>query len=247
MYKSALHQTKKFIPCRSLIFSKTAYSKFIENTNKKFKFSNFLHQNVLDQPNNLNNNIKRLFHSISQHNKQNKPLEDLHDEKKIVSTQIEIKEIKKSTIKKFLSDLLNRLRNLFPHAKLSLQYNTGGEEGYDPDYNIPAIYVLLAINVIMFILICLSRRKQWVVDHFMLTAQNIRKHKYYTMLTSAFTHINVLHIFVNMLAFVSTRHSFEWLGRSGNRHIYLLYIAGAIVGSLFLMIEKQLKGRYNYT
>lgn len=100
-------------------------------------------------------------------------------------------------LNKYLNYFINQSRNMFPHRKVSVQDNTGGEQGFDPRMKLSAFAVLFAINTIVFIIIFSDERKQgrpkkWVEDHLMVTANNIKQHRYYTLLTSAFTHPNIM-------------------------------------------------------
>ncbi len=88
---------------------------------------------------------------------------------------------------------------------------------------------LIAVNVAVFVLWHASGNQgvNFMVDHFLVSGLAISEHRYWTLLTSAFSHTDTWHLLFNCIAL--------WVfggavGRSdGARAILQLYIAGALI------------------
>jgi membrane associated rhomboid family serine protease len=96
-----------------------------------------------------------------------------------------------------------------------------------------AVKVLLIANAVVFLLWQLAGfRNDWLFEHFTVSADGVLNHlRVHTLVTSAFSHVDLLHLAVNML-FV------WWLGQEleesyyGARNFVFLYLLGAVCASL---------------
>lgn len=89
-------------------------------------------------------------------------------------------------------------------------------------------YVLIAVNVVMF---ALEKALPNVYEDFVLWPAGIAAYdEYYRLFTSAFLHVDVMHIVFNMWALYVTGPALEhWLGRSRFVAVYLLSALGGSV------------------
>jgi membrane associated rhomboid family serine protease len=100
---------------------------------------------------------------------------------------------------------------------------------------------LMATNVAVFILVTLWSNRNAERDHFVVSLNNMSHGRIYTMITSAFTHFDVMHILVNMFVF----HGFASQIESflGPKKLLQLCLLGGMCASAMFLAEKG----YRYT
>ncbi|KAL7599722.1 RHOMBOID-like protein 12, mitochondrial [Lactuca sativa] len=93
---------------------------------------------------------------------------------------------------------------------------------------------LIVTNVAVFLLWRVADRK-FMMQNFMIQLDNFKSGRFHTMITAAFSHIEVGHIISNMIGLY-------FFGRSigqqfGPEFLLKLYLAGAFVGSAFFLVH----------
>jgi len=112
------------------------------------------------------------------------------------------------------------------------------------------LWGLIGVNVLVYVAWQLAIRQGegsfWVeamADHFLVSLQAMRAGRVWTLLTSAFSHIDPFHLFVNMLAlWVFGRDVYRVTGARGFLH---LYVVGALIASLGHVAYSLLSGSPN--
>jgi len=94
-----------------------------------------------------------------------------------------------------------------------------------------AIYPLIGANVAVFVFWCTSDNKRFMYDNFATSGRNLTEDRWWTLVTSAFSHQHPIHLIVNM-------YSLKVLGTGVQQAIrvrpfILLYLMGAVGASLF--------------
>ncbi|CAM8900238.1 unnamed protein product [Rhodiola kirilowii] len=93
---------------------------------------------------------------------------------------------------------------------------------------------LIAANVAVFMLWRVADQ-EFMFNNFTLSLNNFKSGRVHTMITSAFSHIDVGHIVSNMVGLYFFGTS---IGRYfGSEYLVKLYLAGAIGGSIFYLIQ----------
>ena len=103
-------------------------------------------------------------------------------------------------------------------------------------------YILIAINVIMFILVSIfSGGKDNLEALVRFGALNktlvVNNHEYYRLLTSAFLHLDIMHLFLNMYALFIIGKDIE--NYFGKIKYLLIYLFSSLTGSLVSLIFLQ--------
>ena len=103
-------------------------------------------------------------------------------------------------------------------------------------------YILIAINVIMFILVSIfSAGKDNLEALVRFGALNktlvVNNHEYYRLLTSAFLHLDIMHLFLNMYALFIIGKDIE--NYFGKIKYLLIYLFSALTGSLVSLVFLQ--------
>ncbi|KAK1699416.1 hypothetical protein QYE76_016113 [Lolium multiflorum] len=102
-----------------------------------------------------------------------------------------------------------------------------------------AVLMLMVANVAVYML-WQKADPTFMRDHFTISLENLSSGRLHTLLTSAFSHAEPRHLFNNMMClffFGSTISS-----SFGPAFLSKLYIAGALVGSTFYLVEKAFAG-----
>ncbi|MCI8346819.1 MAG: rhomboid family intramembrane serine protease [Bacilli bacterium] len=95
-------------------------------------------------------------------------------------------------------------------------------------------YILIAMNVIIYLCCVLFGSYDHVLDQFCIFAPLIRSGQYYRLLTGAFLHANILHLGFNCYALYVIGTQLEsYLGRI---KYLIIYLFSAITGALFSML-----------
>jgi len=95
-------------------------------------------------------------------------------------------------------------------------------------------YVLIAINVLLYLLPILLGYYNEIVIRFCMHGPSIRAGEYYRLITACFLHGNIMHLFFNMYALYVIGSQIEnYLGRI--KYLVIFFISG-ILGNLFSMI-----------
>ncbi|XVF54207.1 hypothetical protein PTKIN_Ptkin05aG0161900 [Pterospermum kingtungense] len=93
---------------------------------------------------------------------------------------------------------------------------------------------LIITNVAVFLLWRIADR-QFMVNNFMISLDNFKSGHLHTLITSAFSHIDIEHIVSNMIGLYFFGYS---IGRTlGPEYLLKLYLAGAIGGSVFYLVH----------
>ena len=95
----------------------------------------------------------------------------------------------------------------------------------------PAVKVLIAINVAVYVAWqLLGRDGPIMADHFLVSSAHLGALRFWTLVTSAFSHVAPEHLLFNLFAlWVFGRHV---EGVIGSRGLVNLYLAGGVVASL---------------
>ncbi|XP_038687896.1 RHOMBOID-like protein 12, mitochondrial isoform X2 [Tripterygium wilfordii] len=100
-----------------------------------------------------------------------------------------------------------------------------------------AVFGLIVANVAVFMLWRIADRR-FMVENFMISLDNIKSGRVHTMITSAFSHIDLEHIISNMIGLYFFGMN---IGRTfGPEFLLKLYLAGAIGGSVFYLVHHAL-------
>ncbi|KAK8569404.1 hypothetical protein V6N13_046463 [Hibiscus sabdariffa] len=93
---------------------------------------------------------------------------------------------------------------------------------------------LVLTNVVVFLLWRIADRR-FMVDNFMVSLDNFKSGRLHTLITSAFSHIDIGHIVSNMIGLYFFGCN---IGRTfGPEYLLKLYLAGAIGGSIFYLVH----------
>ncbi|XWS51040.1 hypothetical protein CRYUN_Cryun12cG0142000 [Craigia yunnanensis] len=91
---------------------------------------------------------------------------------------------------------------------------------------------LIITNVAVFLLSRIADR-QFMMNNFMISLDNFKSGRLHTLITSAFSHIDIEHIVSNMIGLYFFGYN---IGRIfGPEYLLKLYLAGAIGGSVFYL------------
>lgn len=92
--------------------------------------------------------------------------------------------------------------------------------------------ILIALNVIMFLLSVFDY--SFVINTFANYYLNVKNGEIYRLITAAFVHANVLHIFFNMYALYALGPQIEKF--YGRKRYLLIYLGSALLGSLLSIV-----------
>lgn len=98
-------------------------------------------------------------------------------------------------------------------------------------------YVLIAINVIVFLFGFLLNQGDLLVNLFANYGPYVVNGDYYRLITSAFVHVNIMHILFNMYALYILGSQAE--GFFGKGKFLIIYILSALSGSLLSILLNQ--------
>lgn len=97
------------------------------------------------------------------------------------------------------------------------------------------VYSLIIANVAVFMLWRVAD-PQFMRNHFMISLDNVTSGRLHTLITSAFSHIDVGHLISNMIGLYFFGMN---IGRAfGPEFLLMLYLAGALGGSIFFLVHK---------
>lgn len=97
------------------------------------------------------------------------------------------------------------------------------------------VLMLIGANVAVFMLWRLAD-PMFMRNHFMISLDNFKSGRLHTLLTSAFSHAEADHLFTNMIGLYFFGTSIA--NMFGPAFLLKLYIAGALAGSAFFLLEK---------
>ncbi|XP_021761453.1 RHOMBOID-like protein 12, mitochondrial isoform X1 [Chenopodium quinoa] len=142
----------------------------------------------------------------------------------------------KGSIKSFLGSRVGFLTTHFSKIKGPIQQRgwsswTPGYSGYSSD---SVVYGLIFANAAIFLLWRVLPR-DFMFRNFTISVDNIKSGRIHTLLTSAFSHINMEHIGSNMLGLYFFGSSIGSV--FGPEYLLKLYVAGAVVGSIFYLVH----------
>nr|AIY60679.1 rhomboid protein Illhe_PARL [Illicium henryi] len=101
---------------------------------------------------------------------------------------------------------------------------------------------LITANVGVFILWRIADRK-FMVENFMISVNNIMSGRLHTLVTSAFSHIELGHLVANMFGLYLFGNTIG--NMFGPKFLLKLYLAGAIGGSVFFVLHKLYMGKHD--
>ncbi len=97
-----------------------------------------------------------------------------------------------------------------------------------------SVHVLIFINVLVFLAWFKASQSpeqlQWMSDHFLVSGESLREGRYWTLITSAFSHNLLIHIVLNMLVLNSFGPIIESI--LGIARFLNFYFIAAIVSSI---------------
>ncbi|RLN23838.1 RHOMBOID-like protein 12, mitochondrial [Panicum miliaceum] len=97
------------------------------------------------------------------------------------------------------------------------------------------VLTLVGVNVTVFMLWCVAD-PGFMRRHFMISLDNFKRGRLHTLLTSAFSHAESHHLISNMIGLYFFGTS---IARTfGPAFVLKLYVAGALTGSAFFLLEK---------
>ena len=92
--------------------------------------------------------------------------------------------------------------------------------------------ILIALNIIMFLLSVIDY--SFVINTFANYYLNVKNGEVYRLITAAFVHANILHIFFNMYALYALGPQIEKF--YGRKRYLLIYLGSALLGSLLSVV-----------
>ncbi|KAJ4713222.1 Rhomboid-like protein [Melia azedarach] len=96
------------------------------------------------------------------------------------------------------------------------------------------VYGLILANTAVFLLWRVADKK-FMMNNFTISLDNVKNGRVHTLITSAFSHVDVEHIVSNMIGLYFFGMS---IGRTlGSEYLLKLYLAGAIGGSIFYLVH----------
>lgn len=106
--------------------------------------------------------------------------------------------------------------------------------GFGPNLTMTA--KILIANIAVFVLMQIWGDPEQEMKHFAVSLNNVSHGRIYTMITSAFTHFDMLHILVNMYVFFSFASQFEMI--FGPKRLLQLCILGGVCASTAYLAER---------
>ncbi|XP_004508660.1 RHOMBOID-like protein 12, mitochondrial [Cicer arietinum] len=102
------------------------------------------------------------------------------------------------------------------------------------------VLVLIVANVAVF-LFWRTANKNFMLNNFTISLDNIKSGRLHTLITNAFSHVNSGHLIFNMIGLyffgVNIASNF------GNEFLLKLYLAGAIGGAVFFLVHQAYKAQ----
>ncbi|KAG9138065.1 hypothetical protein Leryth_001321 [Lithospermum erythrorhizon] len=148
-------------------------------------------------------------------------------------------------VKHFLTNILSKCQNkgvyrtLYGDVKALFStrsfhslnsYNRGWRSGSQRLTSDGVIWTLILSNVAVFMLWRVADRS-FMTKNFMISIDNLKNGRIHTLITHAFSHMDMSHLFSNMLGLYFFGTS---IGRNfGPKYLLKLYLAGAVVGAVF--------------
>ncbi|KAH9845189.1 RHOMBOID-like protein 12, mitochondrial [Teratosphaeria destructans] len=111
-----------------------------------------------------------------------------------------------------------------------------------------AIYVIISLNTAVFAAwqYATVTRDSGIIrlleDHFLLSERNVKAGRYWTLVTSAFSHIHLWHFALNMMTFRTFATVLMWAG-VGATQLVTLTMGSALLGSLSMLWHYRTRGR----
>ncbi|KAF0979526.1 hypothetical protein FDP41_001443 [Naegleria fowleri] len=132
-------------------------------------------------------------------------------------------------------ELKRKISNVFGGHRYSYyEYSSYGSGGEGSGFRFTNIQKIIALNVAVFVLANLFLTRQDILANLGVSLDNIKHGKIYTMFTSMFTHIDLIHIFMNMYAL-------SQLGKMmpmTRRLLWPAYIFCGLVASSVYLLDK---------
>lgn len=115
----------------------------------------------------------------------------------------------------------------------NIRDNEKVEQVFKPKY--PVItYILILLNVFMYIFPILYNKEQSLLEHFCIYGDFVRNGEYYRLLTGTFLHANIIHLLCNMYALYILGTQLESF--VGKIKFLIIYLFSALTGSLLSLI-----------
>ncbi|KAL9647303.1 hypothetical protein ABK040_011670 [Willaertia magna] len=147
------------------------------------------------------------------------------------------KNIKKNIFLSKLNDFINNLKNRFfrqnsyEYYRYESSYGSGGGFNYNRLTNVQK---LIIVNVAVFIISHFLLSPSNLANHFGCSVENLMQGRLYTLFTCIFSHVDFLHLFVNMF-------SLSQIGKMvpmTRRLLVPCYIFCGLVSSLVFITDK---------
>lgn len=94
----------------------------------------------------------------------------------------------------------------------------------------PVVPILLALNVVVFLMWLLLGQSPFMMDNFLISWSALAAGRYWTLLTSAFSHIAFFHIFLNMYVLATFGSLVELT--IGSARFLRFYLVAAVISSI---------------
>eukprot|EP01127_Copromyxa_protea_P013081 TRINITY_DN3479_c0_g1_i1.p1 TRINITY_DN3479_c0_g1~~TRINITY_DN3479_c0_g1_i1.p1 ORF type:complete len:286 (-),score=26.15 TRINITY_DN3479_c0_g1_i1:56-913(-) len=121
----------------------------------------------------------------------------------------------------------------------------GSYERFLRRYNV--LYIIIGLNVIVFLLwqVFGSQKEGAIImrDNFISSINHIKRHRYWTILTSTFSHQSPSHLIFNMMGLYFLGQNLYYT--IGATRFFHLYLAGGVASTIATLILHQMKGSQN--
>ena len=170
---------------------------------------------------------------------------DINEDPKLLAINVkEENDIKKSDIiKKMFPDLSSKMKYSEKGAELFVKItNDINKHNIEDASRIEKVfsskepyitYLLIAINVIFFLVPVLLNQHEYIVNTFCVHGPSIRAGQYYRLFTGMFIHANIMHLFFNCYALYVIGTQIE--SYLGKLKYIIIYLFSGVIGSLFSM------------
>jgi len=95
---------------------------------------------------------------------------------------------------------------------------------------LPVVPVIIALNIVVFIMWTMYGQSQFMLENFLISWSALAAGRWWTLLTSEFSHLWFVHIFLNMLVLLSFGPIVEYTIGSGR--FLRFYLVAAVIASL---------------
>ncbi|KAF2769008.1 rhomboid-domain-containing protein [Teratosphaeria nubilosa] len=135
-------------------------------------------------------------------------------------------------------------------SRASLRYQSNGfllrrsfasyHHASHPGFVTSAIYLIIGLNTAVFAAWQYAEVTRdfniirLLEDHFLLSERNVKAGRYWTLVTSAFSHMHIWHFALNMMTFRTFATVLMWAG-VGATQLVTLTLGSALVGSLAML------------